>query len=161
MPQLEIQNISKLLSGGLEIKNISFRQEHLQRIAIAGVSGAGKTTLLKIIAGLTQADGGSILFDGKKVIGPLEKLMPGHPQIAYLSQHYELLNNYRVEELIWFETKLTRDEAAAIFDLCRIGHLLQRRTDQLSGGEKQRIATTSGACLDDHAEWISLVPIRH
>ncbi len=140
MPLLEVQNVSKLLSGGLEIKNISFKQEHLQKIAIAGVSGAGKTTLLKMIAGLAQADSGSILFDGKKIIGPLDKLLPGHPQIAYLSQHYELLNNYRVEELIWFENKLTTAEAAAIFEICRISDLLQRRTDQLSGGEKQRIA---------------------
>ena len=140
MPLLEVQNVNKQLSGGLEIKNITFGQEQLQKIAIAGVSGAGKTTLLKIIAGLVQADSGSILFDGEKVIGPLDKLMPGHQKIAYLSQHYELQNNYRVEELIWFENKLTIEDASTIFEICRISHLLQRRTDQLSGGEKQRIA---------------------
>ena len=42
--------------------------------------------------------------------------------------------------MIWFENKLTTAEAAAIFEICRISDLLQRRTDQLSGGEKQRIA---------------------
>ncbi len=140
MPLLQVQNMCKLLSGGLEIKNINFSQQPLQKLVIAGASGAGKTTLLKMIAGLVQADSGSIFFDGQKVIGPLDKLMPGHPQIAYLSQHYELLNNYRVEEMIWFENKLKTNEAAAIFEICRISDLLQRRTDQLSGGEKQRIA---------------------
>jgi len=90
-----------------------------------------------------QPTSGTILFDGEKVIGPADKLLPGHKQIAYLSQHYELLNNYRVEELIWFENKLVESEAWQLFEICKIHHLLNRRTDQLSGGEKQRIALCS------------------
>ena len=126
--------------GQVLINNISFRQEANEKVAIAGASGAGKTTLLKIIAGLLQPDSGTIIFNGKQVIGPPDKLLPGHPQIAYLSQHFELRNNYRVEELIWFENKMLESKAAALFEICKINHLLQRRTDQLSGGEKQRIA---------------------
>jgi iron(III) transport system ATP-binding protein len=112
----------------------------LQKIAIAGESGAGKTTLLKMITGNAQPTGGIILFDGERVIGPEEKLMPGHKKMAYLSQHYELPNHYRVEELIWFDNKLDEIEAKQLFEICRIDNLLQRKTNYLSGGEKQRIA---------------------
>ena len=122
------------------VDGISFKQEPLQKIAIAGESGAGKTTLLKMITAHLQPTSGTILFDSERVIGSEEKLLPGHKQIAYLSQHYELRNNYRVEELIWFENKLSEAETTALFEICRVNHLRQRRTDKLSGGEKQRIS---------------------
>ena len=140
MALLEVQNINKTQQDRIIVDDISFKQNILQRIAVTGESGSGKTTLLKMISGHAQPTVGIVLFDGKRVIGPEEKLLPGHPSIAYLSQHYELLNNYRVEELIWFENKLSEATATALFRICRIHHLLQRRTGQLSGGEKQRIA---------------------
>lgn len=140
MPLLQGQHITKQLMGEVLVQNISFRQEANEKVAIAGASGAGKTTLLKMIAGLLQPDSGIITFNGKKVTGPHDKLMPGHPQIAYLSQYFELKSNYRVEELVWFENKMPKSDATALFEICEIHHLLHRRTDQLSGGEKQRIA---------------------
>ncbi len=140
MALLEVQHISKQFPNGLLIKNISFEQRALQKIAIAGESGAGKTTLLKIISGHAQADSGTVLFNGKRVAGPEEKLLPGHKEIAYLSQEHDLLHNYKVEELVWFENQLSHNEAATLFEICQIHHLLKRKTDQLSGGEKQRIA---------------------
>ena len=140
MALLEVQHISKQLQGGLLIKDISFQQQALQKIAIAGESGAGKTTLLKMISGHAQPDSGTILFNGKRVIGPEEKLLPGHKEIAYLSQEHDLLHNYKVEELVWFENQLTHYDAATLFGICHVDHLLKRKTAQLSGGEKQRIA---------------------
>jgi iron(III) transport system ATP-binding protein len=94
-----------------------------------------------MIAGLIQPDQGQIFFKGERVRGPEEKLIPGHPAIAYLSQHFELRNNYRVEELLEYANQLDADAFDQIIRTCRIDHLLHRRTDQLSGGEKQRIAT--------------------
>lgn len=140
MALLEVRNITKQTDENLIIDDISFEQNALQKIAIAGESGSGKTTLLKMISGHAQPTSGTILFDEKRVIGPDEKLLPGHKQIAYLSQHYELLNHYRVEELIWFENKLDEAAAKQLFEICRIDHLLHRKTNYLSGGEKQRIA---------------------
>jgi iron(III) transport system ATP-binding protein len=140
MALLEVQNISRKQQDRIIVDNISFQQKALQKIAVTGESGSGKTTLLKMISGHTQPDSGTILFDNKRVVGPEEKLLPGHKEIAYLSQHYELLNNYRVEELIWFENKLSEEAATKLFKICRVHHLLQRGTGQLSGGEKQRIA---------------------
>lgn len=72
--------------------------------------------------------------------GPDDKLIPGHPGIAYLSQQYELRNNYRVEELLEYARQIPDEKAQALFQLCRISHLLKRKSDQLSGGERQRIA---------------------
>jgi iron(III) transport system ATP-binding protein len=140
MPLLEVRNISKQQPDRIILDNISFQQEALQKIAITGESGAGKSTLLKIISGHVQRDSGTVLFNGEKVTGPEEKLLPGHKGIAYLSQHYELHNNYVVKDLIWFQVSMDEAEATRLFDICRVSHLLSRRTNQLSGGEKQRIA---------------------
>ena len=95
-----------------------------------------------MIAGLVQpqADGGKVVFENRKVVGPDEKLVPGHPGIAYLSQHFELRNNYRVEEVLMRLNELTENEAGTLYEICQISHLLKRKTDQISGGEKQRIA---------------------
>jgi ABC-type sulfate/molybdate transport systems ATPase subunit len=42
--------------------------------------------------------------------------------------------------LLWFGNKLSTGDAASLFEICQVDHLIKHRTDQLSGGEKQRIA---------------------
>ena len=140
MALLEVKNISKRIEDTIIIEDISFKQQALQKIAIAGESGAGKTTLLKVISGHAQPTGGTVLFEGERVIGPDEKLLPGHKHIAYLTQDHDLLHNYKVDELVWFENHLSEEDAQAMFNVCQVDHLMKRRTDQLSGGEQQRIA---------------------
>lgn len=140
MAILEVQHLSKQQPDRIIIDDISFQQEAWQKIAVTGESGAGKSTLLKIISGHVQADSGTVLFNGKRVPGPNETLLAGHKEIAYLSQHYELHNNYVVKDLICFRMNVDEAEASQLFGICRIDHLLDRRTNQLSGGEKQRIA---------------------
>jgi ABC-type sugar transport system ATPase subunit len=66
--------------------------------------------------------------------------VPGQPGIAYLSQHFELWHNYRVEEILSYANDMTPEESAELYAICHIDHLLGRRTDALSGGERQRIA---------------------
>jgi ABC-type sugar transport system ATPase subunit len=122
--------------------HITFTQRQFQKIAVAGETGSGKSTLLKAIGGLVQPNEGEIRFEGKKVLGPLERLIPGHPNIAYLSQHFELWNNYRVDEILSYDNELTVEQAMALYTIGRIDHLLTRRSNQLSGGERQRIALT-------------------
>jgi len=140
MAFLEVKQISKQQQDRIIIDDISFQQKTLQKIAITGQSGAGKSTLLKIISGHVQADNGLVLFNGERVSGPEEKLLAGHKGIAYLSQHYELHNNYVIKDLICFQMNVDDAEAAQLFDICKISHLLESKTNQLSGGEKQRIA---------------------
>ena len=140
MNLLKVSGISKREGKVQVLEDISFTQQALQKVAIAGATGSGKTTLLKIIGGRGQADAGEVLFENKRVPGLMEKLIPGHPGIAYLSQHFELRNNYRVEEELEYMNELPMREAAALYEICRIEHLLKRKTDQLSGGERQRIS---------------------
>ena len=137
---LQVLDVFKKEGDDFVLQNISLSQKQFQKIAIAGATGSGKTTLLKMIAGLVQPDAGHILFEGEKILGPEEKLIPGHPCIAYLSQHFELRNHYRVRELLAMANQLSESGAENIYEICRIDHLLNRWTHQLSGGEKQRIA---------------------
>jgi len=139
MALLNVSGVSKREGNNLAVNNVHFTQEPLEKIAIAGETGSGKTTLLKMIAGLAQPDEGNVYFEDKRVLGPYEKLIPGHPHIAYLSQHFELRNNYRVEEELESKNLLTDEDANAIYRICKIEHLLKRKTNQLSGGERQRI----------------------
>ena len=150
------------------LENIKFTLQKNQRLAIAGETGSGKSTLLRIIAGLAApinapeppkpaattapeppkpaaanapaAKQGAVFFEGEKVTPPQERLIPGQPGIAYLSQHFELWHNYRVAEVLDYINDLEPADAQNLYHLCHIDHLLNRRTDQLSGGERQRIA---------------------
>lgn len=140
MSLLNVEGISRREGEEWVLKNISFSQGALQNLAIAGATGSGKTSLLKIIAGLLQPGSGQVKFENVKVKGPSEKLLPGHPAIAYLSQHFELRSHYRVEEILQMANQFSNEEAQKIYEVCRIDHLLKRWSHQLSGGEKQRIA---------------------
>src|ERR1700738_5338245 len=130
MDLLKVWGIRKGEGRDAMLKETSFSQQKGWKIAIAGESGSGKSTLLKIIAGLVQPDAGEVVFDGGKVKGPYERLIPGHPGIAYLSQHFELRNSYRVEEVLGYANLLSDEEAGTLYEVCRIGHLLKRKTDQ-------------------------------
>jgi ABC-type sugar transport system ATPase subunit len=140
MHLLHVSGISRQEEGAYVLQDVSFTQEAGEKLGLAGATGSGKSTLLKTLAGLVQPHAGSVLFEGARVPGPEEKLMPGHARIAYLSQHFELRNNYRVAELLDMANRLSKKEADLIYSICRIDHLLHRWTNQLSGGERQRIA---------------------
>ncbi|KAA5532725.1 ABC transporter ATP-binding protein [Taibaiella lutea] len=140
MPILEVSEVGRNIAESFSLKHISFKLHSGQKLGIAGATGSGKSTLLKIIAGLDDADAGVVYFDSKKVKGPKYRLIPGQPGIAYLSQHYELRNHQRMEEILSYANTMTEEKAMQLFDLCKISHLLKRTTFQLSGGEKQRIA---------------------
>jgi ABC-type sugar transport system ATPase subunit len=139
MSLLTVSGIS-VVQQGFELKHISFSQQQYQKLAITGETGSGKSTLMKTIAGLIQPTAGTILFNGEKVTGPDYNLIAGHPEIAYLSQRFELRNHYRMEELLSYANTLSEKDAEEIFALCRIEHLLKRKTEGLSGGEQQRLA---------------------
>lgn len=136
---LEVCGIAKNHAGVSYASTISFEIPKGQKLAIAGETGSGKTTLLKMMAGLMDPTTGSIHFNGARILMPSEQLIPGHPKIAFLSQHFELRNNYRVEELLDMARKIPAARANHIYQICRIEHLLARKTNQISGGEKQRI----------------------
>lgn len=141
MSFLKVSGIGKKEGATFALKDISFEQERFRHMVIAGETGSGKSTLLKIIGGIISPETGAVYFEGERVKKvPEEKLIPGHPGIAYLSQHFELRNHYRMEELLEYANILTPAEAQRICVICQVDHLLKRKSNQLSGGEKQRMA---------------------
>lgn len=140
MPELIVDHISRNEKERVVLHNMNFSIQKGEKIGLMGETGSGKTTLLKIIAGLVQPSTGEVVFQDKRVKGPDEVLLPGHPQIGYLSQHFELLNNYYVEEILDMHNKNSDDTAKAIYQRCKIDHLMRRRTNEISGGERQRIS---------------------
>jgi ABC-type Fe3+/spermidine/putrescine transport system ATPase subunit len=137
---LKINAISKSINGSLAVDDVSVSFTTQKKIAIVGETGSGKSTLLKLIGGLEQLDAGSIWYNQVKVKGALEQLIPGHPRIAYLSQHFELPNNYQVFDVLDFINRLSEEEKVRLYDICEITPFLKRWTDELSGGERQRVA---------------------
>lgn len=141
MKFLEASGICCRVNGRDVLKNIDLSLHRRELVAVAGETGSGKTTLLKILAGLLEPEAGRVTLEGTKVLGPADRLIPGDPRIAYLSQYFELRNHYRVQEELQYANQLREEEAAQLFEWCRIDHLMNRYTHELSGGERQRIAT--------------------
>lgn len=118
-----------------------------QVMGLFGPSGAGKSTLLNMIAGLVTPDSGSLLLDGeclfdssRKINVPLHRRHIGMVfQDSRLFPHLRVIDNlkYGLNRLKEKERRLSLQN---IVDLLEIGHLLQNKPQQLSGGEKQRVA---------------------
>lgn len=140
MPELILDQISRAEKDRTILHSVSFSMQKGEKIGLMGETGSGKTTLLKIVAGLIQPSTGTVVFQDGRVKGPDEVLLPGHPKIGYLSQHFELLNNYYVEEILDMHNKTSDEVAQHLYALCKIDHLLKRRTNEISGGERQRIS---------------------
>jgi ABC-type Fe3+/spermidine/putrescine transport system ATPase subunit len=140
MEFLEIQSISFQEHGVVVLQPLSYVQQRGRKVALAGESGAGKSTVLQMIAGLVQSGEGAIFVEGSRVRGPAIALVPGHPGVAYLSQKSDLPKFLRVEQVLQYASRRSAAEAHTLYKVCRIDHLLGRRTDQLSGGEQQRVA---------------------
>lgn len=136
---LTAHQIGKSYSDQIVLHPLDLLIREGEKLGIIGETGSGKTTLLRSLAGLVQLDQGEILFQSERVLGPTEKLIPGHPAIAYLSQSIDLRNQYRVRDLLELYSIQALEEDVALAKLCRIDHLMDRMTDQLSGGERQRI----------------------
>ena len=112
--------------------------------ALFGQSGSGKTTLLRCIAGLEPAQGGELVVNGQ-VWQDAATFLPSHRRpLGYVFQEASLFAHLDVRRNLEFglrrvpagERKVSLEQA---IELLGIGHLLQRRPDSLSGGEKQRV----------------------
>ena len=144
---ISLQNISKQYSdkvvGGVIEINLFIEKGDF--IAVVGESGSGKSTLLKLIYGMLAPDSGEVWFRGEKVLGPDEKLIPGHDSMKMLSQDFDLNLYARVYENIGSmlsneDLAGKKTKTAAIMQLLSIEHLADKKIVELSGGEQQRVA---------------------
>lgn len=115
--------------------------------ALFGPSGSGKTSIINLIGGLTRPDHGRIAIDGR-VLADTEarKFLPKHKRrIGYVFQDARLFPHMTVSQNLrygrWFTPAAERyNDMGHLVEMLGIGHLLDRRPDRLSGGEKQRVA---------------------
>jgi iron(III) transport system ATP-binding protein len=142
-PLIEVENVSAIIDGQSVLENVSFRTSNGERVVIMGETGSGKSSLLKLIAGIEMCETGSILVNGKKIKGPQDQLIPGNPGICYMNQHALLRNNYRVHEILDLNRTMSDNEANQLYSRIGISHLLNRWSDEVSGGEKQRVLLAS------------------
>ena len=71
---LELRNLKKSYDGTIILQDVNLKIEEGEIVSILGPSGCGKTTLLNLILGLTDADEGSIVFDGRNITNvPMEQ----------------------------------------------------------------------------------------
>ena len=111
---------------------------------VFGPSGSGKTTLLRVIAGIEKSDDGFLKI-GDSVWQKGEDFLATHKrQIGYVFQDAALFDHLDVKGNLNFVIKraigLKEDFIESIHNLLEIKTLLNRKTTQLSGGEKQRVA---------------------
>ena len=127
------------------LKQISIEFAKQEIHVIMGRSGAGKSTLLKLLAGLIKTDKGSVSFEGRRLPNPEEVLVPGHEELAYVAQDFQLLKNRTVSEnlkdaLIAFKNEYAAEQINYLLNLMQLSSLSEKRIEKLSGGEKQRLA---------------------
>lgn len=138
---LELKNIKKSYDGVTVLKNIDLTISDGEIVSILGPSDCGKTTLLNLILGLTDADSGKIIFDGKDITNvPMEKR-----GFNIVFQDYALFPNLNVMQNITYGLKntpniSTQEEVNELIELLGLKPHLNKKIDQLSGGQKQRVA---------------------
>lgn len=114
-------------------------------VGLFGLSGAGKTSVINLIAGLVKPDSGRIEFNNKVFVDRQHKrwLPPEQRRIGYVFQDARLFPHYTVQKNLVYGHKTTADseqKIAKVVQLLGIEALLQRYPNELSGGEKQRVA---------------------
>jgi molybdate transport system ATP-binding protein len=117
-------------------------------LGIFGPSGCGKSTLFRALAGLVRPDEGHILLNGETLFNAAQHIfVPPHKrniglvfQDARLFPHWSVEQNLRAGECLKQQVAHRPYRFDDIVDLLNIGQLINRSVEELSGGEKQRIA---------------------
>ncbi|MES2827435.1 MAG: ABC transporter ATP-binding protein [Bacteroidota bacterium] len=135
------------------IQNISFDIKRGSILAIIGESGSGKSTLLKCIYGLLKPDEGELQFNGKRILGPDEQLIPGHKEMKMVTQDFSLNIYAKVYDNIASmlsntDVQSKQQKTAEMMQRLHIEHLKDKRITELSGGEQQRVAIAKALVSD-------------
>jgi NitT/TauT family transport system ATP-binding protein len=119
-----------------------------QFVAIIGPSGCGKSTLLSLISGLFPPTVGTVLIDGRPVLGPSRKV--GYMlQQDYLFEWRTILQNAVFgAEIQGMPLAKARERAVSLLTRYGLGQFLDHRPRQLSGGMRQRAALARTLCTD-------------
>ena len=145
MAEVRIDHVTKRFGRHVAVDDLSLSIADGEFFVLLGPTGAGKTTTLRLIAGLEKPDSGSIWLGGQNA----DDWSAAERDVALVFQYYSLYPRYTVRQNLEFPLKsrvhhYAKEEIdkriARAAKMLRIEHLLDRKTDKLSGGEMQRVS---------------------
>lgn len=147
---LNVQNLTKTYRSAQEritvLRGASLRVEAGESVALTGESGSGKSTLLHLIAGLDQADSGSIRLDNTEVTGlaDQDRAALRRDRLGLVFQQFNLIPSLTVADNLTFQSRIAGRHdhrwQGELVERLGLGDLLKRYPEQLSGGQQQRVA---------------------
>ena len=137
---IEISDLNKTYVNHQALKNININIPKQSIFGLLGPNGAGKTSLIRILTQITQADSGTILFDG-------EKLKEKHIyEIGYLPEERGLYKKMQIGEQLLYFAQLkglsnaeARKKVKYWVDKFEIKDWLNKKVEELSKGMQQKI----------------------
>ena len=150
-PIIAVEHVFKSVTdstGTLDIlRDIDFRLESGETVAIVGASGSGKSTLLSIIAGLDTPTRGTVRLDGQDLFALSEdgRAALRAQKVGFVFQSFQLMGNLTALENVMLPLELAdrsdaRKAATEMLKHVGLGQRLGHYPKVLSGGEQQRVA---------------------
>ena len=143
MSRLEVKNITKTYKKDTVLDSISLSVNEGETLVLFGPSGAGKTVLLRLIAGVIDADKGTVLIDGEDV----NDVEAEHRGVGMAFQNFALFPHMTAFDNIASPLTAMRQTPADIeagvkqvTELLKIDHVTSHMPRELSNGQKQRTA---------------------
>jgi putative ABC transport system ATP-binding protein len=152
MKALSAKGISRSYGGTNVLSDFSLDIDEGGFEVLMGPSGSGKSTFLHIAGGLLEADAGSLEIGGHDVVkmSDAESAKFRRRNVGIVFQSFNLLPSKSVKENILLPLKLDRTSKKeissveprlnALSEILGISNLMSKKTEMLSGGEKQRVA---------------------
>ena len=156
---IKLEGITKSFGSLQVLKGIDLEINKGEIVSIVGPSGAGKTTLLQIMGTLDEPDAGTVQIDGTVVSRMKEKELSAfrNKNIGFVFQFHQLLPEFTALENVMFpaliagvSSKEANDRATKILDFMGLVDRASHKPNELSGGEKQRVAVAR-ALINDPA----------
>ena len=146
---IEVKKLYKSF-GDLEVlKGVNLKVEKGEIVAIIGKSGAGKTTLLQIIGTLDRPTQGQVFIEGTDVFAMKDRELAAfrNKHIGFIFQFHQLLPEFTALENVCIPAMIAREKeteyqarATKLLTDLGLGDRLNHKPNELSGGEKQRVA---------------------
>lgn len=146
---IQTEGITKSFGSLQVLKGIDLTIGEGEIVAIVGPSGAGKTTLLQIIGTLDAPDSGKLYINGTETVRLSEEKLAAfrNKNIGFVFQFHQLLPEFTALENVMIPALIAREKPAAaekrakeILDFMNLNDRMSHKPNELSGGEKQRVA---------------------
>ena len=146
---IEVREIHKSFGSLKVLKGVDLEIKKGEIVSIIGKSGAGKTTLLQIIGTLDKADSGKVVINGVdvSVLNDKELAEFRNKHIGFIFQFHQLLPEFNALENVMMPSMIARmdwkkaeERATQLLTDLGLGERLTHKPNELSGGEKQRVA---------------------